>query len=94
MKKLLASLVIVGSLAGCAHGHIDPVIAGAVVGAGVGYIASQPHGGHIHRPVYVPPPHPVYIPPTVYSPAPRVFIPAPPPVIVYPQHRPHPYYRY
>ena len=92
MKKLLTSLVVVGTLAGCAHGHVDPVIAGAVVGAGVGYVASQ-HGRHVHRPVYVPPPHPVYIPPPrVY--APPVYIPAPPPVIVYPQHRPYPYFRY
>lgn len=89
MKKLLASLVVVGTLAGCAHGHVDPVIAGAVVGAGVGYVASQhshpaPHYGYYPKPVYGP--APVYVPP------PRVYAPpvyVPPPVYVYPQPRPY-----
>lgn len=95
MKKLLVTALAAVALTGCAHhGHVDPVIAGAVIGAGVGYVANQ----HQHRPAY---PAPIYRqpsygpPPTVYSPAPRVFIPAPPPVVVYPRVTPvYPYYSY
>ena len=77
MKKTLVAVAAAGALglavipAAEAHDGAGPFIAGAVVGAVLGTVFSQP-------PVaYVPPPAPVFVP----APAPVVY--APPPVVVY-----------
>lgn len=89
MRKLLITTLAAVALTGCAHtGYVSPVVTGAVVGAGVGYVVSQSR-----PPVYVAPP-PVYypvVPKPIYAP-PMIYAPPYPPVIVHPHYH-HRYYR-
>lgn len=87
MKKTLVAVATVAALgaatipAAQAHDGAGPFIAGAVFGAVVGSVLSQP------AVEYVPAPTPVVIsPPVVYYPPPpsRVVYYSPPPVAVYP----------